>query len=118
MKKGLRKFKPSNHIDTEAEVIAFLQAALSHDEIDYFLSAVDDVSETKGMTALARKLNMTKKAFLNALLNDDGPSLSVLLKLIRFLGFYIKFDPVKTEKKNVHKEIPPEINIAAAAYSK
>ena len=112
MKRGLRKYKTANYINTEKEVTYYLQSVLKEDDLNFFFHSVKILAETKGMTPLAHKIGMSKKAFIEALLNDNAaPSLPVLLKLIHHLGFSISIDKMQYEKEIKNKNFEPALII-------
>jgi probable addiction module antidote protein len=53
MKLKLRKFEASEHLNNEEVIAEYLTAVLEYADPEVFLSAIGDVAEARGMTAVA-----------------------------------------------------------------
>ena len=83
------KWDPAEVLTTKGRVIAYLEAALEENDPDFLLSAIGDIARSKGMTQVARELNIDRKGLYKALAPDGNPSFKTIFKLIDLLGFQL-----------------------------
>jgi probable addiction module antidote protein len=95
-----KKWDPSEVIETKEDVIALLEVTLEENDPDFLLSVVGDIARSKGMTQIAKELNMSRKGLYKALAPDGNPSFKTVFKLFDLLGLQIK-----VEKKSGNKRM-------------
>ena len=83
------KYDPAEYINSKEDVIAYLEVALEENDPDFLLSVFRDIARSKGMTLLARELNITRKGLYKSLAPDGNPSFKTVFKLIDLLGFQL-----------------------------
>ena len=86
------KWDPAEVIETREDVIALLGVALEENDPDFLLSVFGDIARSKGMTQVARELNMSRKGLYKALAPDGNPSFKTVFKLLDLLGMRIKVE--------------------------
>jgi len=86
------KWDPADDIETKEDVIGVLEAALEENDPDFLLSVVGDIARSKGMTQLAKELNITRKGLYKALAPDGNPSFKTVFKLLDLLGMRIRLE--------------------------
>ena len=72
--------------------ILYIEVALEENDPDFLLSVFRDIARSKGMTRLARELNITRKGLYKSLAPDGNPSFKTVFKLIDLLGMRIKVE--------------------------
>jgi len=87
------KWDASEVLTTKERVIAYLEVALEENDPDFLLSAFGDIARSKGMTKIARELNLDRKSLYRALAPDGNPSFKTVFKLIDLLGLRVKLEP-------------------------
>ena len=104
------KWDPADDIETKEDVISLLEVALEENDPDFLLSVVGDIARSKGMTQIAKELNMSRKGLYKALAPDGNPSFKTVFKLLDLLGLRIKVERKsgnkKAETKKRMKEVP------------
>jgi len=86
------KWDPAKYITTKKAVIAHLEAALEENDTELFLSVIKDIARSKGMTQIARELNVSREGLYRSLAPSGNPSFETVFKLLDILGLRIKVD--------------------------
>ena len=82
----LRPFDPAAHIETEEDILYYLEAAMEGNDPKHIASALGDVARSKGMTELAKKAGLGRQALYNALSENGNPTLETLIAVLGALG--------------------------------
>jgi probable addiction module antidote protein len=82
----LRPFDPANHLQTEEDILYYLEAAMEGNDPKHIASALGDVARSKGMSDIARKTGLGRQALYNALSENGNPTLETLLAVLGALG--------------------------------
>jgi probable addiction module antidote protein len=85
-------FDAAEFLKTEKDIMAYLEVALEENDPEFLLSAIGDIARSKGMTRLARNLNLDRKGLYKAFSAEGNPSFLTVLKVLDNLGFRIKFE--------------------------
>ena len=86
------KWNPAEYINSKEDIIALLGVALEENDPDFLLSVFGDIARSKGMTQIARELNMSRKGLYKALAPDGNPSFKTVFKLIDLLDMRLKVE--------------------------
>jgi probable addiction module antidote protein len=82
----LRPFDPANYLQTEEDILYYLEAAMEGNDPKHIAGALGDVARSKGMTDIARKAGLGRQALYNALSKDGNPTLETLTSVLSALG--------------------------------
>lgn len=82
----LRPFDPANYLETEEDILYFLEAAMEGNDPKHIASALGDVARSKGMTEVAKKAGLGRQALYNALSENGNPTLETLAAVLNALG--------------------------------
>lgn len=82
----LRPFDPANHLQTEEDILYYLEAAMEGNDPRHIASALGDVARSKGMTEIARKTGLGRQALYTALSESGNPTLETLTAILGALG--------------------------------
>ena len=93
------KWDPAEIIDSKEDVIAFLEGALEENDPEFLLETIGHIARSKGMTQVAKELNMSRKGLYKALAPDGNPSFKTVFKLLDILGLRIKVEQKSRNKK-------------------
>ena len=80
---------PSEHLDSEGAIAAYLEAAFDDGDPQLIAAALGDVARSQGMTEVARKAGLSRESLYRALSQDGNPELATVLKVTRALGLRI-----------------------------
>lgn len=83
---------PSEYLNSEAHIAAFLNAAFEEtgDDPAFIAKAFGIVAKARGMTQLARKSGVSRDTLYKALGDGSNPNLGTLLKVAKGLGLKLR----------------------------
>ena len=79
-------FDPARHLETEEDILYYLEAAMEGNDAKHIASALGDVARSQGMTEIARKTGLGRQALYTALSVDGNPTLETLMSVLTALG--------------------------------
>lgn len=79
-------FDPAKHLETEEDILYYLEAAMEGNDPRHIASALGDVARSKGMSEVAKKAGVGRQALYNALSENGNPTLETLLAVLGALG--------------------------------
>jgi probable addiction module antidote protein len=79
-------FDPARHLETEEDILYYLEAAMEGNDPKHIASALGDVARSKGMTDIAKKAGLGRQALYSALSKDGNPTLETLAAVLDALG--------------------------------
>lgn len=77
---------PAEHLDTEEDMAAYLEAALEDGDPALIAATLGDIARAKGMTQIARETGLGRESLYKALSPEGNPELATVLKVVRALG--------------------------------
>lgn len=87
---------PAEHLNTEREIAAYLEAALEEGEPSLVAAALGDIARARGMTQLARDTGLGRESLYKALSPSGNPEFSTIMKVVQALGFKLHASPTKS----------------------
>ena len=82
----LRPFDPARYLETEEDILFYLEAAMEGNDAKHIASALGDVARSKGMSEIARKAGLGRQALYSALSESGNPTLETLVAVLGALG--------------------------------
>ena len=76
----------AEHLETEEDIIAYLDAALEDGDPSLIVAVLGDIARAKGMTQIARSAGLGRESLYKALSPTGNPEFATILKVIRSLG--------------------------------
>jgi probable addiction module antidote protein len=80
------KWNVIDHLKTDEEITAYLEAVLEDGDPSLIAAALGDIARAKGMTKVARKAGLGRESLYKALSSEGNPEFATVLKVIRSLG--------------------------------
>jgi probable addiction module antidote protein len=77
---------PAEHLETEADRAAYLEAALAEGDPALIAAALGDIARAKGMTQVAREAGLGRESLYKALSPDGNPEFATIMKVVSALG--------------------------------
>jgi len=74
------------HLETDEDMAAYLEAALEDGDPAVVAAALGDIARAKGMTQLARETGLGRESLYKALSPNGNPEFATVLKIVRALG--------------------------------
>lgn len=88
---------PAEHLRTEEDMVAYLEAALEEGEPTLVAAALGDIARAKGMTQVARDAGLGRESLYKALSPSGNPEFSTILKVIAALGLQLHAAPARSK---------------------
>jgi probable addiction module antidote protein len=85
-----RRWDVVEHLKTEADMAAYLEAVLEDGDSTLITAALGDIARAKGMTELARATGLGRESLYKALSAEGNPEFATVLKVIRALGLRLR----------------------------
>ena len=79
-------FDPARHLETEDDILVYLDAAMEGNDPKHIAGALGDVARSKGMSEIARKAGVGRQALYAALSETGNPTLETLTSVLDALG--------------------------------
>jgi probable addiction module antidote protein len=86
---------PADHLRTEEDMVAYLEAALEEGEPTLVAAALGDIARAKGMTQVAREAGLGRESLYKALSPSGNPEFATILKVIAALGLQLHAAPAR-----------------------
>ena len=86
----------AEHLETEEDMAAYLEAALEDGDIAVIVAALGDIARAKGMAQIARDAGLGRASLYKALSPSGNPEFATVIKVVRALGlqFHVEAVPV------------------------
>ncbi len=84
---------PADHLNTEEDMVAYLEAALEEADPALVAAALGDIARAKGMTQVARDAGLGRESLYKALSPSGNPEFATILKVISALGLQLHASP-------------------------
>ncbi len=81
---------PAEHLETQEDMAAYLEAALEDSDPNLVVAALSDIAPSKGMTTIARETGLGRESLYNALSLEGNPEFATVLKVIQSLGLRLR----------------------------
>jgi probable addiction module antidote protein len=90
-----KRWDAADHLKTDADVIAYLEAAFEEGDSGVVAAALGDIARAKGMTKVARQAGLGRESLYKALSAGGNPELGTVLRVVRALGIKLHAVPVR-----------------------
>ncbi len=84
---------PAEHLKTEDDMAAYLEAALEEGDPHIVAAALGDIARAKGMTQVARDAGLGRESLYKALSPEGNPEFATILKVVSALGLQLHATP-------------------------
>lgn len=81
-----RPWDAAEHLTTEEDMAAYLEAALEDGDPALISAALGDIARAKGMSQIAQETGLGRESLYKALSPGGNPEFSTVLKVVRVLG--------------------------------
>ncbi|MEY2341998.1 addiction module antidote protein [Acidithiobacillus sp. IBUN Pt1247-S3] len=90
----LRTWDSAEHLKTEADIAAYINACFEEagDDAAFLARALGTTARARGMTRLAHDTGMGRESLYKALSGEGNPSFATILKVARALGMRLHVD--------------------------
>ena len=84
---------PVDHLKTEEDMAAYLEAALEEGDPALIAAALGDIARAKGMSQVAREAGLGRESLYKALSPTGNPEFGTILKVVAALGLQLHATP-------------------------
>ena len=93
VKTATTTWDPADHLKTEEDMVAYLEAALEEADPALVAAALGDIARAKGMTQVARDAGLGRESLYKALSPAGNPEFATILKVVAALGLQLHAAP-------------------------
>ena len=94
MIKEARPWDTADYLNSEEDIIGYLDAVLEENDPALLYVALGNVARARGMTQLSKDTGITREGLYKALTAESNPGFETLQKIVGALGY--RFTLVKT----------------------
>ena len=84
---------PADHLGTEEDMAAYLEAALEEGDPALIAAALGDIARAKGMTEVARETGLGRESLYKALSPSGNPEFATIMKVVSALSLQLHAAP-------------------------
>ena len=88
-KETFTRWDAAEHLGSEEEIAAYLQACADEDDPQLMIAALGDVARARGIMGLAKQTGLTRMGLYKALSGEGNPSYATVAKVAHALGLKI-----------------------------
>jgi probable addiction module antidote protein len=85
----------AEHLETDEDMAAYLEAALEENDPSLITAALGDIARAKGLSQIAQETGIDRESLFKALSPEGNPELAIILKVIHALGLRLHAVPEK-----------------------
>ena len=87
-------YDAAEHLETEDDIIAYLEAALEDGDPAVIVHAIGNIARARGMSQIARDAGLGRESLYKALSPEGNPEFATVLKVVKALGIRLHAEPV------------------------
>lgn len=88
-----RPWNPADHLETDEDIVAYLEAAFEDGDPALIAAALGDVARARGMTKVAADAGLGRESLYKALSPNGNPEFATVLKVMQALGLRLHASP-------------------------
>lgn len=89
-KEPTSRWDAAQHLETEEDMAAYLEAALEENDPALIAAALGDIARAKGMSQIAKQTGLGRESLYKALSAEGNPEFATILKVIDALGLHLR----------------------------
>lgn len=84
-----RTWDAAEHLETEEDIAAYLDAALEDGDTALVVAALGDIARAKGMSQIVCEAGLGRESLYKALSTTGNPEVATIFKVVRALGLQL-----------------------------
>jgi probable addiction module antidote protein len=92
-KSKARSYDAGEYLETDADMAAYLQAALEEGDPALVIHALGNIARARGMSQIARETGLRRESLYKALSPEGNPEFATVLKVVQALGIKLHAEP-------------------------
>lgn len=85
-----RKWDAAEHLKTDADRAAYLEAALEDGDPSLVAAALGDIARAIGMSGVAKRTGLGRESLYKSLSPDGNPEIATVLKVLKAMGLRLR----------------------------
>ena len=85
-----RPWDAADYLKTDADIDAYLEAALEDGDPQLITAALGDIAKARGMTKVAADIGCSRESLYKALSGNGNPLFATVLKTVNALGLRLR----------------------------
>ncbi len=85
-----RSWDPAEHLETEEDMVAYLNVAFEEGDLSLIMATFGDVARARRMAAVAEDTGLGRESLYKSLSAHGNPKFATVLKLVRALGLQLR----------------------------
>ncbi|MCL2348695.1 MAG: putative addiction module antidote protein [Planctomycetaceae bacterium] len=90
-----KTYDSADYVNTREDVAACLAVALAENDTAFFLKTIGIIARSKGMTQIAKDLNLCRESLYQSLSPDGNPSFETIMRVLDILGYKFSIEQKK-----------------------
>ena len=95
---GTTPWDAVDHLKSQADIVAYLEAALEDGDPTLVAAVLGDIARAKGMTEVAEAAGLGRESLYKALSPGGNPQFATILKVIKVLGMELHVEATRVAK--------------------
>ncbi len=96
-KSKTRPYDAAEYLENEADMAAYLQAALDEGDPALVIHALGNIARARGMSQIARETGLRRESLYKALSPEGNPEFATVLKVVQALGIRLHAEPTHAQ---------------------
>ncbi|AEK58197.1 MULTISPECIES: addiction module antidote protein [Acidithiobacillus] len=89
------RYDTVDYLQTEEDMVAYLDAVMEDGDPALIAAALGDIARARNLSRLAREVGMSRQGLDKALSGKGNPSLATVLKVAKALGLRLAFQTAR-----------------------
>ena len=85
-----RPWDPAEHLETEEDMVAYLNVALEEGDLGLIMAALGDIARAQRMAVVAQQTGLGRESLYKSLSANGNPEFATVLKVVRALGLRLQ----------------------------
>ena len=81
---------PAEHLETEDDMAAYLNAALEDGDLSLIMATLGDIARARHMSVVAQETGLGRESLYKSLSADGNPEFATVLKVVSALGLRLQ----------------------------
>ena len=85
-----RPWDPAEHLETEEDMVAYLNVALEEGDLSLIMASLGDIARAQRMAVVAQETGLGRESLYKSLSANGNPEFATVLKVVRALGLRLQ----------------------------
>ena len=81
---------PAEHLETEEDMVAYLNVALEDGDLSLIMATLGDIARARRMSVVAQETGLGRESLYKSLSADGNPEFATVLKVVSALGLQLR----------------------------